>query len=94
MGKVKKHSGLSKVLKVRKSGTVTLRKTGLNHKTGKKSGEKTQTGEQKIRIKKEKIIPHRKKDALPPGKRTLCTPFFPRLRSILTPHSEVFKFTN
>ena len=40
MGKVKKHSGLSKVLKVRKSGTVTLRKTGLNHKTGKKSGEK------------------------------------------------------
>ena len=36
--KTKKHSGLSKVLKVRKSGTVTLRKTGLNHKTGKKSG--------------------------------------------------------
>ena len=38
MGKVKKHSGLSKVLKVRKSGTITLRPTGLNHKTGKKSG--------------------------------------------------------
>ena len=38
MTKVKKHSGLSKVLKVRKSGTVTLRQTGLNHKTGKKSG--------------------------------------------------------
>ena len=38
MGKVKKNSGLSKVLKVRKSGTVTLRRTGLNHKTGKKSG--------------------------------------------------------
>ncbi len=38
MGKVKKHSGLSKVLKVRKSGTITLRQTGLNHKTGKKSG--------------------------------------------------------
>ena len=38
MGKVKTHSGLSKVLKVRKSGTITLRQTGLNHKTGKKSG--------------------------------------------------------
>ena len=38
MGKVKTHSGLSKVLKVRKSGTITLRPTGLNHKTGKKSG--------------------------------------------------------
>ena len=38
MGKVKKHKGLSKVLKVRKSGTITLRHTGLNHKTGKKSG--------------------------------------------------------
>ena len=38
MGKVKKHSGLSKVLKVRKSGTVTRRHTGLNHNTGKKSG--------------------------------------------------------
>ena len=38
MTKVNKHSGLSKVLKVRKSGTVTLRQTGLNHKTGKKSG--------------------------------------------------------
>lgn len=38
MGKIKKHSGLSKVLKVRKSGTITLRQTGLNHKTGKKSG--------------------------------------------------------
>ena len=38
MGKVKTHSGLSKVLKVRKSGTITLRQTGLNHKTGKKNG--------------------------------------------------------
>ena len=38
MGKVKTHSGLSKVLKVRKSGTITLRPSGLNHKTGKKSG--------------------------------------------------------
>ena len=38
MGKIKKHSGLSKVLKTRKSGTITLRQTGLNHKTGKKSG--------------------------------------------------------
>ena len=38
MVKLKKHSGLIKVLKVRKSGTVTLRHTGLNHKTGKKSG--------------------------------------------------------
>lgn len=38
MGKVKTHSGLSKVLKVRKNGTITLRQTGLNHKTGKKSG--------------------------------------------------------
>ncbi len=38
MGKVKTHSGLSKVLKVRKGGTITLRPTGLNHKTGKKSG--------------------------------------------------------
>lgn len=38
MGKVKTHSGLSKVLKVKKSGTITLRPTGLNHKTGKKSG--------------------------------------------------------
>ena len=38
MSKIKKHSGLSKVLKVRKGGTITLRQTGLNHKTGKKSG--------------------------------------------------------
>lgn len=38
MGKVKTHSGLSKVLKVRKSGTITLSQTGLNHKTGKKNG--------------------------------------------------------
>ena len=38
MTKIKKHSGLSKVLKVRKGGTITLRKTVLNHKTGKKSG--------------------------------------------------------
>ncbi len=38
MTKIKKHSGLSKVLKVRKSGTITLRQVGLNHKTGKKSG--------------------------------------------------------
>jgi ribosomal protein L35 len=38
MGKVKKHSGLSKVLKVRKNGTITLHHNGLNHKTGKKSG--------------------------------------------------------
>ena len=39
MGKIKKHSGLSKVLKVRKNGTVTYRHTGLNHKTGKKNGK-------------------------------------------------------
>ena len=39
MGKVKKHSGLSKVLKVRKGGTITLRHTGLHHKTGKKNGK-------------------------------------------------------
>ena len=38
MTKIKKHSGLSKVLKVRKSGTITLRQAGLNHKTGKRSG--------------------------------------------------------
>ena len=38
MGKVKRHKGLSKVLKVRKSGTITRRQTGLNHKTGKKNG--------------------------------------------------------
>lgn len=38
MGKVKTHSGVSKVLKVRKSGTITLRHSGLNHKTGKKNG--------------------------------------------------------
>ena len=38
MTKLKKHSGLSKVLKVRKGGTITLRQTGLNHKTGTKSG--------------------------------------------------------
>ena len=38
MGKVKTHRGLSKVLKVRNGGTITLRQSGLNHKTGKKSG--------------------------------------------------------
>lgn len=38
MGKVKRHKGLSKVLKVKKSGTITRRQTGLNHKTGKKNG--------------------------------------------------------
>ena len=38
MGKVKTHKGLSKVLKVRKSGTITLHHNGLNHNTGKKSG--------------------------------------------------------
>ncbi len=38
MGKVKKHSGLSKVLKVRKSGTITMHHNGLNHNTGKYSG--------------------------------------------------------
>ncbi len=37
MTKLKKHSGLSKVLKVRKGGTITLRQSGLNHKTGKKN---------------------------------------------------------
>ena len=35
MTKVKKHSGLSKVLKIRKSGTITRRHKGLNHNTGK-----------------------------------------------------------
>ncbi len=38
MTKIKKHSGLSKVLKVRKGGTITMKKSGLNHKTGKKNG--------------------------------------------------------
>ena len=38
MTKVKKHSGLTKVLKVRKSGTVTRRHKGLNHNTGKFPG--------------------------------------------------------
>ena len=38
MGKVKRHKRLSKVLKVKKSGTITRRQTGLNHKTGKKNG--------------------------------------------------------
>ena len=38
MGKVKTHSGLKKVLKIRKSGTITMRPNGLNHNTGKKSG--------------------------------------------------------
>ena len=39
MGKVKKHSGLSKVLKKRSNGTITLRHSGLNHKTGKTKGK-------------------------------------------------------
>lgn len=38
MTKIKKHSGLSKVLKVRKGGTISMKKSGLNHKTGKKNG--------------------------------------------------------
>lgn len=38
MAKMKKHSGLSKVLKVRSGGTITFKQPGLNHKTGKKSG--------------------------------------------------------
>ena len=44
MGKVKTHSGVSKVLKVRKSGTITLRHSGLNHKTGKKNGAVNRKG--------------------------------------------------
>lgn len=35
MTKIKKHSGLSKVLKVRKGGSIALRHNGLNHNTGK-----------------------------------------------------------
>ncbi len=35
MTKVKKHSGLTKVLKVRKGGSVSFRHNGLNHNTGK-----------------------------------------------------------
>jgi len=38
MGKVKTHSGVKKVLKVRKSGTISIRHNGLNHNTGKKNG--------------------------------------------------------
>lgn len=38
MAKLKKHSGLSKVLKVRSGGTVSFKQPGLNHKTGKMSG--------------------------------------------------------
>jgi len=38
MGKVKKHSGLNKVLKVRKGGSISLRHNGLNHNTGKHPG--------------------------------------------------------
>ena len=33
--KVKKHSALSKVLKVRKGGSISFRHKGLNHNTGK-----------------------------------------------------------
>ena len=44
MGKVKTHSGVSKVLKVRKSGTITMRHSGLNHKTGKKNGAVNRKG--------------------------------------------------
>ena len=38
MAKLKKHSGLSKVIKVRNSGTITLHHPGLNHNAGKKNG--------------------------------------------------------
>ena len=37
MTKIKKHSGLSKVLKVRKSGTVTIGHPGSRHNTGSKN---------------------------------------------------------
>jgi len=35
MTKVKKHSGLTKILKVRKGGSISYRHKGLNHNTGK-----------------------------------------------------------
>lgn len=38
MAKIKKHSGLSKKIKVRSGGTISFKQPGLNHKTGKKSG--------------------------------------------------------
>lgn len=36
MPKKKTHKGTKKVLKVRSSGVITLRKPGSNHNTGKK----------------------------------------------------------
>ena len=37
MGKLKTHKGTKKVLKVRKSGTVTMGHPGSRHNTGSKS---------------------------------------------------------
>ncbi|NLA33996.1 MAG: 50S ribosomal protein L35 [Tenericutes bacterium] len=37
MPKIKTHKGTSKKMKVHKSGTVTIGRPGLNHKTGKKN---------------------------------------------------------
>ena len=37
MPKIKTHKGLKKVLKVRKSGTVTIGRPGSRHNTGSKS---------------------------------------------------------
>ena len=52
MGKVKKHSGLSKVLKVRKGGTVTFRSPGMNHNTGKKSAKQKNRNRSNLTLSK------------------------------------------
>ena len=39
MPKLKTHKGLSKKMKVHKSGTITIGRPGLNHKTGKKNAK-------------------------------------------------------
>ena len=52
MAKVKSHRGLSKVLKVRKSGTITFRASGCNHNTGKRPAKRNNRNDADIKMTK------------------------------------------
>ena len=52
MAKLKSHKAMSKVLKVRKSGTITFRASGCNHNTGKRSAKRNNRNAGDIKMAK------------------------------------------
>lgn len=52
MTKLKTHKGLSKALKVRKSGTITFRSSGCNHNTGKRAAKRNNRNDSDILMSK------------------------------------------